>query len=113
MGVRCLLLAVLGRLLRFCQSVVSVIELGDITAIVLRDHKASSRVYFLIAIDSENQVVTNYKRSSELHGLLNLLWRPLIQLSFLVKMFQELDPRDQLIVTFVVASETGFMYGHG
>ena len=104
MGVRGLLFTILRRFLRFSKSIVTVIELGDVTSIVLRDHETPTRVYFLIAIDAENQIVANYNWFSQLNGLLDLLWCPFIQLSSPVKMFQELDTLDQPIVTFVVAT---------
>ena len=43
------------------QCIVAIIKLGDVSSHVLRDDKLSTRVNLLIAISSENQVITYHE----------------------------------------------------
>ena len=53
------------------QCIVAIIKLGDVSSHVLRYDKLSTRVNLLIAIRSENQVITNHERVTRFNSMID------------------------------------------
>ena len=73
-----------------CQCIVAIIKLGYVSSHILRNDKLSTWVNLLIAIRSENQVITNDYLVARLDSMIDFCRSPLLE-------FPALDDFCQLI----------------